>query len=37
MMERYMALDEKVQFKKQQAYDNCLRDNRINNTNKSCS
>ena len=37
MMERFMALDEKVQFKKRQAYDNCLRDNRINNTNKSCS
>ena len=37
MIERFMALDEKVQFKKRQAYDNCLRDNRINNTNKSCS
>lgn len=37
MIERFMALDEKVQFKKRQEYDSCLRQNRINNTNKSCS
>ncbi|UOO84364.1 type IV secretion system protein [Neisseria dumasiana] len=36
MLERFMALDEKVQFKKRQAVDNCIRDNYINNTNKSC-
>ncbi|OSI07404.1 P-type DNA transfer protein VirB5 [Neisseria animaloris] len=36
MLERFMALEEKVQFKKRQAVDNCIRDNRINNTNKSC-
>ena len=36
MMERFMALDEKVQFKKRQERDDCLRLNRINNTNKSC-
>lgn len=36
MMERFMALDEKVQFKKRQERDDCLRLNWINNTNKSC-
>lgn len=36
MMERFMALEEKVQFKKRQAVDSCIRQNRINNTNKSC-
>lgn len=36
MVERFMALEEKVQFKKRQAVDSCIRQNRINNTNKSC-
>lgn len=36
MMDRFMALQEKVQAKKRQAYNNCIRNNRINNTNKSC-
>lgn len=31
-----MALDEKVQVKKRQALDSCVRQNRIGGTNKSC-
>ncbi|MBF0805005.1 MULTISPECIES: type IV secretion system protein [unclassified Neisseria] len=37
MMERFMVLDEKVQVKKRQARDRCIRENRINGTNKSCT
>ena len=37
MMERYMALDEKVQVKKRAARNSCIRQNRINNTNTACS
>lgn len=37
MMERFMALDEKVQVKKRAARNSCIRQNRINNTNTACS
>ncbi len=37
MMERFMALDEKVQVKKRQARDRCIRQNRIEGTNQSCT
>ncbi|WP_016687045.1 type IV secretion system protein [Neisseria sicca] len=37
MMDRFMALDEKVQVKKRAARNSCIRQNRINNTNTACS
>jgi traF protein len=37
MMERFMALDEKVQVKKRAARNSCIRQNRINNSNTACS
>ncbi|EGZ44700.1 type IV secretion system protein [Neisseria wadsworthii] len=37
MLERFMALDEKVQVKKRQTRDSCVRQNRIGGTNKSCT
>lgn len=36
MMERFMALDEKVQVKKRAARNSCIRQNRINNSNTAC-
>ena len=37
MMERYMALDEKVQVKKRQERDRCIRQNQIKGTSGSCA
>lgn len=37
MLERFMTLQEKVQVKKRQAADDCIRNNRLNRTSNSCS
>lgn len=37
MLERFMTLQEKVQVKKRQAANSCIRQNRLNRTSNSCS